>query len=608
MAKSTAVLEPNLGLFLDRSALTVPSQGLLDGYNFRIEFGRINNLNLGWTELVDGLQLNGPVLHMDFFFVNGIDERDIFLTDGDIYNYNPTNDDITLITPIYVTGTAAATGTAVTGTATAWTSTGANGRVNVLIGDEIAFGVDDENDPAAAWYEITAVGGATGLTLANPGVPVPVVDGPYTIRQRFQGDVGDKWYADVFSKAAPSGNDTWYATNGVDNVLKWDGLTDTAEYVDLGFTCKVLRSYSNMMIYGAITQGGDYFPNDIINSNPGEPENVSGGLSEQFTVFPNANQITAMVPIGDNLVVYSRRNVTLAQFVGDPFVFVFRQTVSELGPIAGGLIADLGDFHEFVAPDGQYFFDGVAIKQSAQQIWRSVLQTLDPTRIHTAHIHFNEEHGDLMWIVPLVTDAGVGDSEAAPATAFVEHYLEDVPDTAESPYSRRSCPFLSSSYTEQRGAVTFASTDPTIWADYSFRWNDSFLQLAYPISIFGDADGRIWKINTSQFADGEALPSFVRFGRRATADGRMRALMRRVYPFALQFSNPLTVKVHMSDHAAGPITLTQSDEFDQSLVQGEHFVSPFRAGRFYEIEFAQDDGLPYSLEGYDTDVSSGGMR
>jgi hypothetical protein len=606
MAKSSAIIQPNLGLFLDRSPLAVPKLGLMDGYNFRIEFGRINNLNLGWTELVEDLQLNGPVVWMDFFFVNGIDERDVFLTPTDIYNYNPTTDEITFITPIYSTGTVAVSGTAVTGSGTAWTSS-TDGRLHARPGDEIAFGAADENDPAATWYEIDTVNGATSITLTTSAGTIGA-GAAYTIRQKFQGTVADKWYSDVFSKAGLSGNDTWYATNGVDNVIKWDGLTATAEYVDLGFTCKVLRSYSNMMIYGAITVGGDYFPNDIINSDVGDPEDVTTGLSEQFTVFPNANQITAMVPIGDNLVVYSRRNVTLVQFVGDPFIFVFRQTVSELGPIAGGLIADLGDFHEFVAPDGQYFFDGVAIKQSAQQVWRSVLQSLDPVRLHTAHIHFNEEHGDLMWIVPLVTDPGVGDDEQPSETAFVEHYLEEVPDTAESPYSRRRCPFLSSSYTEQRGAVTFASLGATTWDEYTFRWNDSFLQLAYPISIFGDVDGKIWKINTSQYADGEALPSYVRFGRRATADGKMRALVRRIYPFALQFANNLTVRLGLADHAAGPCTITHDETFDQNLVQGQHFVSPFRAGRYAEIEFRQDEGEPYSLEGFDVELSSGGVR
>lgn len=612
MAKaSSAIIQPNLGLFLDRSALAIPKQGLLDGYNFRIEYGRLNNINLGWTPLVaapDTFQLNGPVVHMDFFFVNGVDERDVFFTTKDIYNYNPTNDDITFVTPRYNTGTVSATGTTVTGTSTVWTSTGANGRVNARIGDQIGFGDNDLNDPAGTWYTVSNVGGAGTLTV-TPTIPSPIGGGTtYTLRQRFSGTVSDKWYADVFSKAAPSGNDTFYATNGLDNVVKWDGITDTAEYVDLGFTCKVLHTYSNMMIYGAITMSGDYFPNDIINSNPGEPENVSGGLSEQFTVFPNANQITAMVPIGDNLVVYSRRNVTLVQFVGDPFVFVFRQTVSELGPIAGGLIADLGDFHEFVAPDGQYFFDGVAIKSSAQQVWRSVLQQIDPLRLHTAQIHFNEEHGDLMWLVPLVSDPGVGDTEEPPETAFVEHYLEDVPDTAESPYSRRRAPFLCSSYTEQRGAVTFASVGSTTWDAYPFRWNDSFLQIAYPISIFGDQDGFIWKINTSQYADGDPLPSFIRFGRKAIVDGRERGLLKRVYPFVLQFSNPLTVTSRLCDHAAGEITITQDDEFDQNLPEGGHFVSPFRRGRFVEIEFSQDDGLPYSLEGYDVDIGSGGQR
>lgn len=596
--KSTAVTLPNLGLFLNVPPLNVPARGLLDGYNFRIEDGRVSNINLGWTRLGEFV-LNGPVIYFDFFFVDGVNERDVFFTPTDAYSYNPTDDSVVFITPAYTEGTAAATGTAVTaGGGADWT--------DIKAGDFISFGDAQENDPEADWYEITGANAST-ITLKTPGVPSPVSAGAYTIRRTFVGKVQDRWSSDVFPQAGGN-DDLWLATNGVDPIIKWDGTTRFIEHADLSFTARTLRVYSNMMFYGAPTVSGTYYPSSFINSNAGDPENTSTGLASQLIAYSGSNPILAMYPMGDNLVIYSKRKVTLAQFVGGDINFVLRQTVNEVGPISGGLIADLGDFHEFIGVDAQYYFDGVSVKESGAQVWRAILKQRDPAREPTSFIHFNEEHGDLMWFVPLVNDSGVGDEDAPPETAHVEHYLEEVGDKEESPYSRRYAPFLSAGYTEQRSSLTFDTVEGT-FSDLNFRFNDQFFFVAFPISIMGDADGKVWKLNTAQYADGDPLPSFIRLGRRALGDGRMRGLLSRVYPFASQFVNSqLDVTLRLSDHAMGPITSTGSFVFDTALPEGGHFVSTFRRGRFVEVEFGNASGDPWELSGWDFDIKSGGER
>lgn len=73
---------------------------------------------------------------------------------------------------LYTTGTASVSGTAVTGTGTAWNSS------NLPVGCRIGFG---SVDPTAitTWYEISAIGSDTGITLtASAGT---VTDGAYVI-------------------------------------------------------------------------------------------------------------------------------------------------------------------------------------------------------------------------------------------------------------------------------------------------------------------------------------------------------------------------------------------------------------------------------------------
>lgn len=74
----------------------------------------------------------------------------------------------------YVTGTAAVSGTAVTGTSTAWLASG------IAVGSRIGFG---STDPTAisTWYEIGAVSSDTGITLTDSAGTI--ANGPYVIEE-----------------------------------------------------------------------------------------------------------------------------------------------------------------------------------------------------------------------------------------------------------------------------------------------------------------------------------------------------------------------------------------------------------------------------------------
>jgi hypothetical protein len=598
MAKSTAVISPNLGLYYDRPSLALEPRMLKDGLNFRVKEGRLTNLNLGWTRFSD-FTLNGPVTLIDNFFIRGLEEQLIFGTQYDLYVYDAGDDAVYFITPIYSTGTASANGTAVTGVGTAWST-------EAKIGDEISFGASDENDPAATWHTVEAVGGDLSITLsASAGI---IANGPYTLRQKFTGSFQDTWDTETFVNAS-DGKDWWVATNGIDNIIKWDGQTAQVEDAGITFQAFNLTVYSNMMVYANITQSGTRLPSTIINSNVGEPFNVTGGISEQFKVHSGTDGIMNIAPIGDNMAIYSSGTVTIAQFVGDPLIFVFRQAVSGIGAIASRAIADFGDFHEFVGNDSQYTFDGVTLQETGSHVWREILRQQDPSRIAFAFSHFDEESGDLIWSIPSTSDPGSGSQEATATLAWVEHYLEDVGDEYEVPFSKREFPFTSSGYYQRQEGLTWDElTD--MWSELNFRWNDQFFFSAFPLNLVGDFDGKVYTLGTQQNkVGGDTLASHVTFGRRAIGDGRMRGLVSRVYPFASPFATPLDVVVYLSDHAQGSNTITHTEEFDQTLPEGGHFVSIFRRGRFMELGFsAPGPSEPYEIAGYDIDIKAGGMR
>lgn len=593
--RTKPVIQPNLGLHYDKSRLTVPLRALHEGLNFRVLEGRLNNRQVGWSRYSD-FTLNGPVTLIDNLRTRDANEFLVFGTPTDLYTYDPNTDAVRYITPIYVTGTAAASGTSVTGTSTTWDASG------IKAGDEISFGANDEDDPAATWYEIDAVGSDTAITLtATAGT---VADGPYTIRRKFQGTASTVWDSDSFM-AVGGTTDYWYATNGIDNPIKWDG-SGSATYLSLGFTAKHLRVYSNMMIWANLVQSGEALPTDIVNSDIGDPEDVTTGLSEQFSIHAGADEIAALAVLGDNIVFYSLNHIVMAQFVGDPLIFAFRQASTEQGTIGPRLVANFGDHHKFLSLDGQYVFDGASIAGVGEQVWRNVLNSHDPTRTYAGLCHFDDQWSELIWAVPLVTD---------PATsvdlAYVEHYQENVDQQRGEPipFSKRNFPFTAVGYYEQQSDITWDTATGT-WDEATYSWTDPYYFASSPINLAGTSDGEVFLLNSGQTADGTALVSYVEFGKRPVIEGRRRGIVSRIYPYVESITGgTMTVTTMMSDHAEGADTISEANSFDLALNEGEFFVTPYRAGRYFAVKFGVDDATTqWEIDGYDYDARDGGYR
>lgn len=598
--KSTAVLNPNMGLFLDRARLAMGPRMLSDGLNFRVKEGKLTNLNMGWNRF-GTFQLNGPVAMIRNFIKRDGTEQLVFTSLKDIYKYvNDTT--LTYLTPRYETGTASRTGNTVTGVGTGFVAAG------VKIGDQISFGTAGVVSTSATWDTITNVGGATTLTTTGSGA---VGSGPYTIRKLFTGNLQNIWHNAIFVNASPSNSDELWMTNGVDSIVRWNGSDTQVEVMSaLGFTAKAIVVYSNMMIFLNLIQGGTAKPTDMINSNPSEPQNVTTGLTSQFKVHGNVDPILRGEVIGDHLAIYSYASdgaITLAQFVGDPLVFAFRQVTKGVGPIGGRAVANFGNYHEIIAADGQYFFDGATVKNVSTHIWREVLRQQDAARVGFSYSHFDEENGDLIWVVPLTSDPNSA-TTGGPNTAFVEHYIEQPGPNAPTPYSKRTFPFTSTGFFKRQTGLTWDQLTST-WDQYNFRWNDRFFFSSFPLNLGGDDTGKIYSFNVSQEANGVALPSFVRFGRRALADGRIRGLLTRVYPFVTTLANNLTVTALMSDAGNEEPRIIDAQTYSQLQPEGSHFTVHYRRGRFYEIQFGSTGpAQPWEISGYDVDVRRGGKR
>ena len=621
-----AVFTPNKGLFLDRSPVSIPSGGLRNGENFRIQAGRLSNINLGHAKFPDSSNAivlsastrtgfsGSPCTLIATFLLRSGSQKLIFGTPLDLFEYDEGNTKVLYITPTYNTGTVSLTNgsTAVVGTTTLWTA-------NAKAGDYVFFTSNSQRD-LGGWYKIASITNNTNLVLTQTYAGSTSGSENYIIRKVFTATITDFWRSETFLKAQPGNADLWFATNGVDRVVTWNATDSTVTVTNLPFSiCKELTVYQNTMIYANLVVSGEARPNSIANSDAATPEDMSSGIAAEFVIHDSASPILAVEPLGDNLVIYGKDFGVLAQLVEGDLGFIFRKVIQGFGPAASRLVTNFGDFHEFVGAGSLYRFDGVSLRSIGEHVWRSVLQAQDLSRIQMAFHHRDDENGDVIWVVPLTGDANTS-AQKTPRTAYMEHFLERISGQrafeelrAEEfvPFSRRDFPFTASGFFERSTSLTWATLTEA-WETNSLRWNDRFFVAGFPLSLVGDETGNIFILGASQDANGSALASFVRSGDAVIGDGRQRNLVTRVYPFTPEFpasgGYTLGVTVHVSDTASGATTATDRVGFDMTHA-GNHFVSVFRRGRYVDLEFGTAGPQePWELDGWDIDVRQGGLR
>lgn len=611
--RDTSVLTPNLGIYLDRPSLALDPRAMRDCLNVRVREGSITRDNMGWARFPDDdnhLQLTYPVMGIDTFFPREGGQFLIILTTRDVFEYDEANKKAVYLTPKYSVGTVdVANGSStVVGNGTSWSE-------ELKQGDFIHIGSGGQRELDVDWYEIANIVNDTELTLVGDydGDTESEVD--YTARKVFTGSTRNPWSMETFPAALNVGGgddgDRWYATNGVDRVIAWRNGLEEVYFPDLGDleTARFLTRYKNIMIYGGVRTDGELKSFSIRTSAIGEPENVVTDEAAEFVVHDGVDPLLTAVPIGDNLAIYGERSITLAQFVGGETLFVFRTAISGLGPLSGRAVADFGDFHSFLGPDSQYRFDGIGVQEQGFQIWRDVIRRQSPQRLDLINGHFDEESGELLWVMPLTTDSDPEDGP--PERAFVEHYLELVGENEPAPFTIREIPATAMGFFSRETTLTWQTVSGT-WEEQNYRWNDRFLQAAFPLNLFGTQDGGVYILNERDSKAGDPITSYVRFGRRALGGIRRKGTVMRVYPFVETLSNAsheLEVRVHLTNEPAGRTTMNGPFAYDLRHSTSKNFVSPRRTGRYAEIEFrTEGTGRPWTLQGYDIDVVPAGER
>lgn len=607
-----------LGLYLGMPHASRNARAMLDCLNVRVKQGRVEHGNLGWAPFPNedsAVNLDAkPVLLVDSFEKRDGTIRTILGNTTDLFSYNEATETVAYLTLRYETGTIDVTNADATvmGTGTSWLT-------EAKAGDFLFVGATGEVDPTAAWLEIASITSDTEIELVDPYAGATAAGEVYTIRQLFTGNINSVWFTEPFYNAAAltSGaaeGDRWYATNGADSVVAWDGDTDQVYFPDLGDVekCVYLRRHKNRMVFVAPTTSGEFKKFSIRTSDVGKPEDTVNGEAAELIVHDGPDELLAAEPIGELLAIYAKQHVILAQYIGLPLIYAFRAVVSDYGPIASRAISVYPDYHDFIATDRMYRFNGASAEPIDDHVWRDILRRLTPERFQFFHTHFDEEQADLLHVCPLTTDTDP--EQGPPEQAYSRHYMEDMQQgrgQVPQPYTRREMPALCFGKYKRDGTLTWDQISEA-WEEYNYRWNDRYFFKLFPLTLFGDVDGNVFILNGDTTKNGALMDSYARFARATVGSIEHRSVVMRIYPFLEQqvgSDATITITLYGADTIEGVASEVSSQSFRMAIDTTQHFVSPRKSTRFAEVQIGFEQARDYwAATGYAIDTKPGAAR
>ncbi len=603
------VLSPNLGLFLGRAAVTIPDRGLLDCNNVRIKDGKITSEAVGYSLLF--APSIGAAITLIYEFATSLGaSTTIFGTKSDLLRYDEVANLPLYITPRYVTGTVAVTNgsASVTGTGTTWST-------NLKAGDKIHFGSASQDSVSAVWYTILTVNSNISITLTANFTGATASGVAYTARKLFTAPEMHVWSADVFPDAPlgttsslPAG-DRFIATNGTE-VVAWDGNANTAVVIStastgLGFSCRSVLYYKNMMLYGGLVEGSTTKPANFKNSAIADPENVTTLEANEYIAAQSVDFLLTLKRLGDYAVAYCSNSVNVIQFVEAPFYFAIRTAAPRIGLLAARLVADYGDYHEFLAKDQAYRFDGLRLIPFGEQVFNELLRLMDRQRLERASVAISEEKQEAYWVLPLVSDAT--DTGGA-KSSWTEHYAE--PAKGITPFTKRDMPATAMGRFVKDSVGRFSDYTGFTFQSLVARFSDGVFSSNFPVVLFGDEFGYVHQLDTQTRKDSALTHfAFVTSPVRPIADRDSRGIIRRVEPFLQEApaSGDMTIRVGVQDTMNGPLTTEErTHALDQSGLRYKPFREPGRYGRVtFETQLPAQN---WTLEGYRVTVEELGER
>lgn len=401
------------------------------------------------------------------------------------------------------------------------------------------------------------------------------------------------------------GFDTLVITNAKDRVKKWTGVGAVADLGGLTDAypggvnvsqAKIIRFINGFSIAMGTAEDGVEYPQRVRWGRQGFLEvwknDVNGnGQAGYYDLLDTPDVIIASEPTAAGLLIMKERSLWFMQYVGLPAVWFFRQVSASADPFGGiGLIAPnayttVGDEIVLLGQDNFYTFAGYA------------LQVLGDSRIKTAffndlnslyqdriNLFYVEEEDEIWCVYPSLASTGQLDKAV-------------VYNRVTKTWSFRTSNSISWFKYSQFTNLTWDTMPDVSWDATVGNWNDRRLLTSFPLTLFGDPDGKIMEYGGVYSQDGVA---YTKNAETRLFDMARPDINKRVERVEIARDRSIvgTLNVYIGHCASPGDTIVYAGPFPLDMVNGKRYFTCDITDVFFDLKFETTDTTPYSIYEY----------
>jgi len=187
--------------------------------------------------------------------------------------------------------------------------------------------------------------------------------------------------------------DSLYFTNSNQGyVYKYKSTLSLAPFSDINKLARYVVSHKTFLVLLNLIRDGEEMPSTLWFSYPGNPDRFD---EEDRLTISSGGEIVAGLPMGDNLVVYTRDGIHLVYYIGAGLGWGIKTISEKLGAISPKSVAGNNEFHYFLAPDGLCVLPqgGTPTPLSWERFNKYLLKDLDMRQVNSVIVkHIPEVH------------------------------------------------------------------------------------------------------------------------------------------------------------------------------------------------------------------------
>jgi len=276
-----------------------------------------------------------------------------------------------------------------------------------------------------------------------------------------------------------------YVTNNVDPVKYWDGTNfadllmdidgDAASDVD---ACRLMFSLKERIIALRTTENGTLYPQ---RARWPKAEDHDDWTNDGYVDAPTQDWIMAADFIGDDLVVFFTNSTWRLRYTGDAALpFRWEQIDSSLGCYATFSGFNYSDVMACIGGTNILETDNLKVYEIDQKIPDAVAK-IDPQQF------------DKIYSIPITELQQV--IVSYPESSGTKNEKSLCYNTDDKSWARFDFGFNTYGfYKEGETGLTLDEIDST-WDELEIAWDDNTRQAGYPVTLAGDTEGNVWKIN-----------------------------------------------------------------------------------------------------------------